>query len=559
MSNIITNSVHALGDALTVPFILGVVLALLIGLLRMGSSLKFLLQHRGRRPLVIQVEYGKARLEGGEDYGVLDARLLSYLTADGIGSYVIAPGAGGSAAPAVPAEAVEPSAWLARLAFPQEPAFRINVTWPGPAVSTGELRATVRISRTPGDRIVATQSFAEETTDALVEVIGCFCITFLLRQRRILNCTPRWERWSQDLTGYLAYRRGLAHERNADLTFDADDYRMALGYFHQAARIDPANMLLQLHRASLLELVNDHQEAVSIYKKCRALWPEHIEVAYRLGNAHKSSTSHVQLEELLHPLKDIRERLRFRRLLRSWLLTWRPNHWNPGERRYWWSWLSLKPWDRITKRAAYLNAVALSELAAELSFVLPARNGRVIGSGTTDDAEPPPAARKADVTRLMTRLADVLLYPYDAPATERLLRPERLEVAPPPNRSLISDPAFIPTYRAPHALRRNVGWLALFNAACLFSLAIWIPEEHLPEGFTPDEWRACCARTSILHLGLIHRDPHHRLDPTWLATDPDLQPLRETDIGKLWQGFVGLVPPEAARRPRLKSLRLRRW
>jgi hypothetical protein len=283
---------------------------------------------------------------------------------------------------------------------------------------------------------------------------------------------------------------------------------------------------------------------VSIYKKCRALWPEHIEVAYRLGNAHKSSTSYVRLEELLQPLKDIRDRLGFGRLLRSWLLTWRPNHWNPGERRYWWSWLSPKPWDRITKKAAYLHAVALSEIAAELCFLLPARNGRMVGGPGARGAESPLADGKAGVLRLMGRLADELFYPYDAPATERLLRPETLDAGPAPDPLLTADPSRIPTYRAPQARRRNVGWLALFNAACLFSLAICIPEEYLPDDFPPDEWRACCARASILHLGLIHRDPHHRLDPTWLARDPDLEPLRKTDVGELWQSFVGLIPPD---------------
>lgn len=538
--SIISDSLRALGDALAVPLILAVGLALLIGLLRLATSLRFLIQHRGLRPLVMQVEYGKARLNGGEDYGVLDARLLSYLASDGLGDYVIAPGAGGSAAPAVPAEAFEPSAALVRLAFPSEPAYRVDVTWPGPATGRNdELRATVRISRTPGDRIVATRSFTESTTEALVEVIGAFCVTFLLGQPRILRYTPRWERWSQDITGYLAYRRGLEVEpRGAEISTSLDDYREALEHFHRAASIDPANMLVQLHRASLLELMNEKREAAAIYRKCHILWPEHIEVAYRLWVAHKSSHDQAELEGAYHPLGAIRARLSFRGLLRAWLRTWRPNHWNPGERRYWRSWISLRPWARLSKRAAYLRALAVSELAVELSSLLPGRNApqpdhpaAVAGAGNGEQ----PAAGKRQVLRLMTRLADALLHPDDEPAVERLLRP-KVDTATP----LVADRAYIPRYEGPHYRRRAVGWLAMFNAACFFSLAILLPAECIPDGFTVDEWRLCCGQASIHELGLIHRDPRNLLDPNWLARDPDLEPLRQTEIGQDWENFIGI-------------------
>jgi hypothetical protein len=140
--SVVSDSWSALGNDLIVPLTLAVAVALLILLLRLATSVRFFIEHRGLRPLVIQVEYGKA-VEGGEDYGVLDARLLSYLAADGLGGYLIAPGAGGSAGPAVPAEALEPTTAVIRLAFPREPAFRVNVTWPESAVSR-EFPATPR-------------------------------------------------------------------------------------------------------------------------------------------------------------------------------------------------------------------------------------------------------------------------------------------------------------------------------------------------------------------------------------------------------------------------------
>jgi hypothetical protein len=546
--SIVADSLRALADAIAVPLVLAIGLAILIGLLRLATSLRFLIEHRGLRPLVVQVEYGKAALEGGEDYGVLDARLLSYLAADGLGGYVIAPGAGGSAAPVVPAEALEPSAALIRLAFPSEPAYRVDVTWPGPtARHNDELQATVRISRTPGDRIVATRSFTEHTTEALVEVIGAFCVTFLLGQPRILRYTPRWERWSQDINGYLAYRRGLeVVPRGTEPSTSLDDYRKALEHFHRAASIDPANMLVQLHRASLLELMNEEQEAAAIYRKCRTLWPEHIEVAYRLWVAHKSSYGQVKLEETGHPLKAIRAQLSLRGLLRSWLLTWRPNHWNPGERRYWRSWVSLRPWVRVSKRIAYLRALAISELAVELSFLLPGRNPpkarRPVADADGGSGERSAEAGKARVLYLMTKLAGELLRPDDESAVVRLLRPGAGDSTP-----LAADPAYIPSYAGPHYRRRAVGWLAMFNAACFFSLAILLPAEYVPDGFTIDQWRQCCGQASIHELGLIHRDPRSLLDPNWLARDPDLEPLRQTPIGQDWQNFVGLSP----RKPRV--------
>jgi hypothetical protein len=131
----------------------------------------------------------------------------------------------------------------------------------------------------------------------------------------------------------------------------------------------------------------------------------------------------------------------------------------------------------------YLHAVSISELLAKLSFLLPVRNGNKSDGACADSGYSAVAARKEQVMSLMTRLADELLRPYDSPAAVRLLCPERL-----------------------------------------FSLAIWISEEYLPDDFSPEEWRDCCARASMRRLGLIHRDPHRRLDPSWLATDPDLEP-----------------------------------
>jgi len=142
------------------------------------------------------------------------------------------------------------------------------------------------------------------------------------------------------------------------------------------------------------------------------------------------------------------------------------------------------------------------------------------------------------VRNLLAGLAALLLHPDDVPATERLLRPGAVEA----QRLTAADLAHIPVYEGRHYRRRATGWLAMFNAACFFSLAIWLPPRYIPDGFTAEEWGRCCAQASIHELGLIHRDPRNTLDPNWIARDPDLEPLRHTDIGMNWMAFIGLRP-----------------
>jgi hypothetical protein len=89
----------------------------------------------------------------------------------------------------------------------------------------------------------------------------------------------------------------------------------------------------------------------------------------------------------------------------------------------------------------------------------------------------------------------------------------------------------------------------MFNAACFFSQAISLPEDYLPADFTREEWKRCCAQASIHELGLIHRDPRNTLEPNWIASDPDLEPLRQTPIGENWMAFVG-IPLARAGDPR---------
>jgi hypothetical protein len=112
------------------------------------------------------------------------------------------------------------------------------------------------------------------------------------------------------------------------------------------------------------------------------------------------------------------------------------------------------------------------------------------------------------------------------------------------------DLSRIPAVSGHH--RRGIGWLALYNAACFFSVAIELPQKRpdlLPEFYTKDPkvtwttavnyWKDDCARAAIRELGALVRHPQHALEPDWLVSDKDLAPLRESPIGEEWTGFIG--------------------
>lgn len=565
MNGVIPEIVRSLVNAFDTPLILAILLVSMIVVTRAASSAWYLLQQRGRRPLVIRVDADKDQANGAIGQRALDDRLLAYLAADGHGNYVIAPGAGGPAAPGVATEALEASygwqAALLRLAVARQPSYLIDVSWSqicGSGNGAGH-QAVARISRMPGGRIVASDSFSKQSEEELIQTVGCFCITFLRSQPRTLRHTPRWERWGQGIRGYRAYRSGLEHQQRAELTVPPGDrqppghrelaeYQQALDCFHEAARIEPANLLVQLHRAALLELTGEYAEAAAIYEKCRTLWPEHIETAYRLGSARKNLPYRISYGELRHHYEQIEEQLALRNLATSWLRTLRPGRWNPGERRYWGSWLQLRLPGRITKRATYLHAVAIAKLVAELSCLLSRP-----GPGPRLDVQ----IRPADV--LMEGLAAQLLRRKPVPCWVQLLHPDhplngiparrrsRAEPADDPaghdhswHDEELNDVSRIPPYTGRRQHRGDIGWLALFNAACFFSVAIDLPPDRLPAGFAAADWRVDCARAAIREIGMLVRNPRHALEPDWLGTDPDLTALRDSPTGKAWTSFVGL-------------------
>jgi hypothetical protein len=534
MSNLVGDILRPIGDVFTVPLTLALCLVTVAALTRTGSFMWYLLQRRGPHPLVMRMGTGSEDGSRERRHAALDGKLLAYLAADSRGDYVIAPGAGGSAAPGVTAEALKSGdGWvpaMLRLGIAREPSYQVEVAWPGSDDAPADRKAVARITRTPGDRIVASGSFAGKGDQGLVEAVGCFCITFLRRQPRMLRHTPRWERWGQDINGYRAYRSGLEYQRLGISDTSHQDYSLALEHFSQAARIEPANLLVQLHRAALLELTHDYEKAIDIYDKCRSLWPEHIETGYRIGNARKNVPGRFTHEELQSQLSTLKVQLRWRSLLKCWLLTFRPSRWNPGERRYWRSWLHPQVFSRVSKRAGYLHAVTMSELLAGLSCLL----NREVRCACGSSAE-----------QLMNRLAAELLRRPKAPVLVRLLHPDQRQWQISQHDhawhvKAASNVSLIPAYQG-REHRSDIGWLALFNSACFFSLAIKLGPDQLPGSFTdPGDWADDCARAAIRELGVLVRHPQHTLDPDWLVTDPDLDPVRDSPVGRAWANFVGL-------------------
>jgi hypothetical protein len=556
MTNVIGDSVRALGDSLTVPLMLMIALVAFVALIRVSTFAWYAIVNRGPLPLVVRVNCGKSAGQPDGELATANDRLLAYLAQDSQKNLVIAPGVGGPAAPGVATEASEARygsiAALLRLACARQPSYGVEVSWS----KTGpEHEADVRISRVPGDGVVVAESFSESSADDLIQTVGCFCITFLRSQPRVLRRTPRWERWDKGIDGYRAYRRGLQFQHDAERPHsgrqhpggvDLGEYSKALPFFDQAALAEPANLSVQLHRAALCELTGDYSAAVDIYQKSHTLWPEHIETAYRLCNASRRLPGHVSSGSPKDHFKDIEDRLSLWNLTLSWARTLRLWQWNWGDRGYWQRWLQLPIPGRLTMRAEYLNAIAISKLIAELSALCAGQ-----GTARTMDDLMHDLARLL-LRRRAARVGWVLLLHRELIADAVRHQHDDSSQQHPEHHGDLADPAYVPPLtRARY--HRHIGWLASYNAACFFSIAMKLSRNQIPAPYlrTSDDWYVDCSRAAIWELGRMKRNPRHALAPGWLVTDPDLKPMLDSAAGKNWAPFMGLyiqlVSPAAVR------------
>ena len=439
----------------------------------------------------------------------------------------------------------------------------------------------------------------------MVHAAGCRVIHSVRQEPRALRHTPRWERWGPDINGYSAYRRALDYERQGNSGDALREYDLALRY-------EPANFLINVGKAALLEVEGRFEDASEVYRTCNELWPEHVETAYRLSASYANYGEYGAAESALDSIK-----LRLRRwsLRKEETKTRYLTRWNVGERRYWRSWSRKHPpilgSRKSSNRHHLLQAVQVAEQVREI--------GRIVCSGQTRKVAENGQPVEVSVDYLIAKMAKLTTqWAPDSPC-KNLFHPELLVSAgqltagqpsspapaihPKVKSSLImqlncgntlktsesshllgaglitrfrrssvvhgqdrdeSRPAAQPTKhdhlwhikldddnlvihpqvlaRSPWLLRpkKQMGWLAHYNAACFFSLALNVDRDLLPTGYTIDEWQIDCARAAIRELGYVRRDPLSRVEADWYRRDPELKPLTSYVNGTRWAKLVGL-------------------
>lgn len=453
----------------------------------------------------------------------------------------------------------------------------------------GPLTVAVTIFYQPGGRVVAATTIKQPAED-IIDHIGAFCVYQVGTQRAVRRRTPRWEQWHSP-DAYRLYRKGLHTRRKAlevqaellsaeaeaeqasreaaELTDEARKqldpqvqqdllnladakykraqlahkrrHRLnrryqalldsAVDQFALANQPDPANLLPGLARAAIFEL-RESKKALPFYKACRLVWPEQIEIDYRIAAHDPRHQADRDREPMAKVLRDVKEKLRVSKILSRWLRTWSPEHWAPGERRYWASW--LKPdspraprLSMRTKRREYLTATHSVLLTAEIWKI------------TRSDSN----AESEKVRGLLIELDTVLSdgRPGDKHALRRLFHPE-IDSSDDEHDGRHSDDwhggdaglMLQVNPRNGHPAKR-IGWLAHFNAACCFSVALKLRADLRPWECSEKEWEIDCCAGALRQLAKVLRHPYSQLDPSWLRYDPDLDPLKDALRG---------LPPE---------------
>jgi len=235
-------------------------------------------------------------------------------------------------------------------------------------------------------------------------------------------------------------------------------------------------------------------------------------------------------------------------LLHQLVRTYRPTHWQPGERQYWKGW--FKTWVEGTEGRYSLlrNKARCFRSAVDVL--------QIIVESRLDYLDEPPDAGKAAATAASIRpnqeAIELALNRLDRVLSRPSWLPRRRHWTTSP-----SAPTANGRYR--RGIRRSAGWLARWNAACLHSLLINLPHELRPKEHgrqagtaSSGAWPDAQARHALQELALVLRDPHAQLPPSWVRTDPDLENLREhsrhhpdEDLRRWWE-FIGLKPSRAA-------------
>jgi hypothetical protein len=515
------------GDRLTLGRVEGLlIIAIVIVLLR-----RVVLRIRGRRPGPVQIsDIEDATGQLGADLKGIRAMIEDSLAGFGL----LPPGPPTSVVrydflSVAEASPVPNIKWLASLLNLLRDVLAIK---PGHTIAATASRqndlcaVTVRVTRVPGGKVEDVRTVTGQTFHEAAEKAASFIIQQVLNHPQYRRTVPRWSRWSPAKSeSFWHYLKGLELKERDDPG--------ALDEFKLAARLQPANVLIQLEIGSQYEEQGQFLNALETYLDTARLWRDVIEVRYRLFatlsfveiwlprltasevneqlpvlvnqlNTDKrlESDDRRETKELLaigsllnrddknperffldlakEQLDDLQKMLRRRSLLWKWLRTYvrRIKRYEPDDRRYWQSW--------IDRRTDFTKALDVAKIL--MGYLLDLERHTQHAQRCKDEH---------------TKQA------------ERLMQQRRAKL-----------------------MRRGIGWQARYNAACLYSIVM---EDPPLESSGWNVWVAKSERyaeRALVELAKVVRDPTRDIDPKWLELDPALSNLRSHPRARTWFKFL---------------------
>lgn len=493
---------------------------------------------------------------------LLVARVQEYITKDARLPAASSPGGAGATVPATPTDtATSAEGFIASLiaGLTRKSSYDIHLKLFGeaapptnqPTRSTQKRTVGIEIVREPKGRVVAAGTISGFNEVELIEEIGCFCLRHIDIQSNYLRRTPRWERWDSDIEAYQWFRRGLACEEH-------ENYATALACFDEGIKREPRNLLLHSRKGELCEfMANDkktkaiestnstaaaeahrrfaklYEDAIFQYVNCKKLWPERIEISYRLAIVISNNSDFkrgYRASEEMSLLNDLERDLRLRSLLANMCRTLMPLQGNIGERIHWMTWLRPK-WSCTTdhrQRSHYRAAIQVSRTILQLKRIR--REMALRGEAPTLDD------RRA-VDDILENFAKEFSRKWPRrPTRVNVFLPQETRTAFKGYRQckIYEHPTFTRHFEG-RTRRRRIGWLAHFNAACLFSLLVDFRDVY----DLPQKWEESCLRAAKHQLEMVLRDPAARVTPGWFERDPDLYKFRRSNPE--WMAFIGVA------------------
>lgn len=474
-------------DALTPVLIVAVTLALLVVVTRITGAAWVRLGQRGRLPVIVHETafVGVSRTEEASENSAkaFATGLRSFIGEDVQQNPALVPGGSAVVTPSIPAQVpAYDTTWVTavlRFAFAEGPAYHIYTAM---AADDHLHRCWTQVVRRPGNRVISAFTLAAGSNSELVLNVGSYCVQRIQQEHSVLDGTPRWEHWA-GRGGYREFRRALQLELGGELD-------SAITRYQSVGRLSIGNTTVSLRRASLYEQAGDYTRAVREYRLCHQLWPEHIEAAYRYAAAMNNSRKAEAYVEAVATFDGIRKSLARRRLVLRWLRASLPSRRNRGEREYWSS--LLRP--HILGKARY--GVRHSR-----------RRDLLVAT---------------DIAICVTQLVASLEAPESGPEAG-------------PAAAVLLDTV----NRILH--RKRIGWLGHYNAACFFSQLLLVHPSRRPAMISGQTWVSDNALRACHELAVVVRNPVNQVDPQWMSSDPDLEPLRGQAELAEWCAYLGVA------------------